>query len=325
MNMPLRRWHLPVLPLAFALAACTEAPPPAWPGYAEGEFVYLAASQAGTLQSLDVRAGDVVAAQAPLFQLDARNESDARDEAAARLAAARAQADDATKGRRSDEIAVTQAQLAQARTQAALTASELARQQALVGQGFIAPARLDDLRAAAEQARARVAEAEAALRVAQLPARSDTRAAAGALAQAAQATLAQTEWRVQQKRQHAPAAAVVSDTFYRVGEWVPAGRPVVALLPQGATKARFFVAETEMAAAAVGRRVLLHCEGCPAPVAARVEHVATQPEYMPPVLYARGQRARLVFAVEARPEPAGAASLRPGQPLDVRPAPEDTR
>mgnify|MGYP001261776978 CR=1 FL=1 len=313
---------LAFVPLAWGLAACTQAPPAAWPGYAEGEFVYLAASQSGTLQTLAVRAGDAVVADAPLFQLDARNESDARDEAAARLAAARAQADDATKGRRSEEIAVTQAQLAQARTQAALAASELARQQSLVGQGFIAPARLDDLRAAADQARARVAEAEAALRVAQLPARSDTRVAAGALAQAAQATLAQTEWRVEQKRQRAPSAAVVSDTFYRVGEWVPAGRPVLALLPKGATKARFFVAETELASVAVGRRVLLQCEGCPQPVTARVEHVAVQPEYMPPVLYARGQRSRLVFAVEARPEPAAAVALRPGQPLDVRPAPE---
>ena len=32
----------------------------------------------------------------------------------------------------------------------------------------------------------------------------------------------------------APAEALVYDVLYRVGEWVPAGAPVVSLLPPGA-------------------------------------------------------------------------------------------
>jgi len=39
------------------------------------------------------------------------------------------------------------------------------------------------------------------------------------------------------------------------------------------------------------------------------------------VIYSNAQRARLVFMVEARPVPADAARLKPGQPLDVRRAP----
>lgn len=63
---------------------------------------------------------------------------------------------------------------------------------------------------------------------------------------------------------------------------------------------------------------MLHCDGCIGPVAARVTRIATQPEFTPPVIYSNAQRSKLVFMVEAQPEPADAATLRPGQPLDVR-------
>ena len=45
--------------------------------------------------------------------------------------------------------------------------------------------------------------------------------------------------------------------------------------------------------------------------------ISTKPEYTPPVIYSNEQRAKLVFLVEAKPAPADAAKLRPGQPLSV--------
>lgn len=36
------------------------------------------------------------------------------------------------------------------------------------------------------------------------------------------------------------------------------------------------------------------------------------------MIYSNSQRARLVFLVEARPEPSQATRLHPGQPLEVR-------
>ncbi len=112
--------------------------------------------------------------------------------------------------------------------------------------------------------------------------------------------------------------AQVADTYFRPGEYVGAGQPVLALLPAANLKARFFVAEGEVATLAAGQAVTLHCDGCGAPIAARISRIATQAEYTPPVIYSNSQRARLVFLVEARPEAKDAARLRPGQPLDVR-------
>jgi HlyD family secretion protein len=304
---------------AALLAGCERGrEPAAWSGYVEGEYVYVASPFGGALRQLAVQPGQTVARDAPLFELDADSERAARDEAAARLESAKAQAADTGKGRRADEIAVTQAQLAQARAQALLASSELVRQQQLVAQGFISASRLDDARNAAEQGRARVAELQAALRVAQLPARSDERAAAAATTQAAADVLRQNEWRAQQKQQAAPADARVADTFFRVGEWVQAGQPVVALLPPGNIRARFFVPEAELGALALGDPVQVSCDGCGAPIAARISFIATQAEYTPPVIYSNAQRAKLVFRIDAKPEASQAERLKPGQPIDVR-------
>ncbi len=303
---------------AAALGACGSKADPAWAGYVEGEYVYVASPIAGALTTLAVQRGDEVKRGAALFALDDQAERAAREEAAARASGAGAQAADLSKGKREQEIAVVQAQITQARAQAVQASAELARQQALVTQGFVSASRLDDVRAAARQARARVAELEASLRVAQLPARSDERSAAAASTDAARFALEQARWREQQKQQSAPADARVADTFFRAGEWVGAGQPVVSLLPPGATKARFFVPEGELGAIAIGQAVSVACDGCSAPVAARISFIATKAEYTPPVIYSNSQRARLVFMVEARPDPKDAARLRPGQPIDVR-------
>jgi HlyD family secretion protein len=309
--------------LTFALlpAGCGDAPAPGWSGYAEGDYVRIASPLGGALVALAVKAGDSVAAGAPLFTLESDAEQAARAEAEARLLASEAQARNTDSGRRADEIAVTRAQLAQARAQAALARSELQRGQQLVQQGFLSQARQDDLLTAVAQTSQRVAELEAALRVAELPARPDERAAARATAAATAQALAQSQWRLDQKAQRAPVAALVSDTYYRVGEWVNAGSPVLALLPAGAVKARFFVAEAERASLAPGQAVLVSCDGCGAPLPARIARIATQAEFTPPVIYSETQRSRLVFMVEAWPDAAAAGRLKPGQPISVRRAP----
>ena len=308
--------------LALILAGCGEAPAPGWSGYAEGEYVYVAAPVAGRLQQLAVQAGDQVKGGAPLFALDGETERDATRAAQAQLAAAQAQAANLQTGRRPDEIAQIEAQLAQARAQARLAQTEAARNAALVARAAVSRMEADAARSGAEQARQRVAELQAALRSARQPARTQERAAAQAQAQAAASTLEQQRWRLAQTAQSAPVAAQVSDTFYRVGEWVGAGQPVLALLPPSQIKARFFVPEGEVATLKAGDAVQLRCDGCGAPIAARITRIASQAEYTPPVIYSNAERAKLVFLVEARPSAADAERLKPGQPLDVRRAAE---
>lgn len=314
------RLRLAVVALTVLLVACRPAQEPVWSGYAEGEYVYVAAPLAGTLTALEVRAGEQVTRGKPLFVLEAQAEQAARAEAQARLAAARYQAANADKARRPPEIAMQQAQVAQARAQLELARQDFARKSSLVKDGMITRADYDAARTALADAQGKLASAEAALRLALLPSRIDERAAADAQVEAARQVLKQSEWREQQKQQAAPADGVVSDTFFRPGEFVQAGQPVVSLLPPGYIKARFYVAEGELASVALGQAVRLSCDRCGAPIEARVSFIAAQPEYTPPVIYSNAQRSKLVFLVEARPVSlADGARLHPGQPLDVRP------
>ena len=50
-------------------------------------------------------------------------------------------------------------------------------------------------------------------------------------AAARQRALEQADWRFAQKQQSAPASGLVYDTYFRPGEWVSAGTPVLSILP----------------------------------------------------------------------------------------------
>ncbi|NMM10036.1 MAG: HlyD family efflux transporter periplasmic adaptor subunit [Polaromonas sp.] len=302
------------------VTACQPKAEPGWSGYVEGDYVYVSSSLGGTLLQLNVRTGDQARQDLPLFALEAENEQAARLEAGARLARANAQLANADKGKRRDEIAVIEAQMSQAREQARLNAAALAREEQLVKQGFVSAAHRDELRAAQAQSAAHLDELAAQLRVGQLPARVDERTAAVADTEAARQSLRQSAWREAQKSRTAPASGLVTDTFFRVGESVQPGQPVLALLPPGNVKARFFVPEGVVGHLQIGAAVHIICDGCAAPIPARISFISNRAEYTPPVIYSNTQRAKLVFMVEARPSSVSdGARLKPGQPVDVVP------
>ncbi|WP_175774634.1 HlyD family secretion protein [Burkholderia anthina] len=314
------------LPLALAVAAIAllaGCGRPAddvatYQGYVEGEFVYLSSSQAGTLTQLSVERGQAVAAGTPVFSLEAVDETAALRQAQHQLEATRAQLADLQTGKRPPEIAVTRAQLAQATAQAARAATQLARDERQYAAGGLSKQQLDDSRTSGQTTAAQVRELQNQVDVARLPGRAQQVAAQAAQVDAAQAAVAAAQWKLDQKRVAAPAAGRVYDTLYRVGEWVPAGNPVVQMLPPQNLKVRFFVPEAAVASIAPGRTVTIRCDGCPADVPARVTYVSHEAEYTPPVIYSNESRTKLVFMVEARPAVADAPKLHPGQPVAVR-------
>ncbi len=312
-----RERELMAFVMAIACAACSRPAPDTYQGYVEGEFVYLASSQAGQLEQLAVARGQVVPAAAALFALESGNEAAAVRQAREQLRAAEAQRADMKTGKRPQEVVVTEAQLQQAQADAARAAKQAERDEQQLRAGGIAQAQLDDSRSAAQSSAARVRELAGQLAVARLPTRAEQVNAQTAQIEAAQAALAQAQWRLDQKVVRAPHAGLVFDTMYRSGEWVPAGSPVVRMLPPENVKVRFFVPETTLGTIAPGRAATIRCDGCAADVPVVVSFVSTQSEYTPPVIYSNENRAKLVFLVEARPQPADATKLRPGQPVEV--------
>ena len=98
---------------------------------------------------------------------------------------------------------------------------------------------------------------------------------------------------------------------------MPAGSPIVRLLPPRNVKLRFFVPEAAAGGLQPGRKVLVRCDGCGGDVAATVSYVSNEPEFTPPIIYSNETRSKLVFLVEARPAVADASKLRPGQPVAI--------
>ena len=302
---------------AVVLVGCEKPANDSWQGYIEGEFVLLASPYAGQVQKLYVHRGDTVEAGKPLFALEQESERAARTEAEQRLKTSQAKLENLQATvRRTAEIEALRAEIRQARAARELALSQYAQQEKLFKNGYITQARLDEARAARDRDVARVVETEAQLRTALQPLgrEAELRAAEGDIA-AAQAALAQAAWKLEQKSVAAPVAGLVQDTFFVEGEWVPAGRPVVSLLPPGNVKARFYVPEASLSGIAIGRQLQVGCDGCPAPIPGKVSFVSSQAEYTPPVLYSKESRSKLMFLVEARLEGSG---LRPGQPVDVR-------
>ncbi|MEP7276046.1 MAG: secretion protein HlyD, partial [Betaproteobacteria bacterium] len=227
----MKRSVLPGLALAFVVAGCQDAPPSGYPGYVEADYVRVGAPLAGMLAKLSVKKGDRVAAGAPLFVLESAQESAARGEAEARVRKAQSALADLEKAKRPPEIAAVRAQVAQAQAALRQAEADLERARKLVADKFLPPQKLDEALARRDGDRARVAELSAQVALANLPARADEIGAARAEVKAATDSLAQAQWRVDQKTQTAPAGGIVNDTYYREGEFVGAGAPVASLLP----------------------------------------------------------------------------------------------
>jgi HlyD family secretion protein len=309
--------HLRLIPFIVIAAGCGNSAPPALQGYVEGEYVRVAAPFAGTLVKLEAQRGQNVEPGAPLFALEAESEDAARREADERLRRAQAQVDHLRKGRRPTEIEAVRAQLAQAEVTSAFSAKEYARQLDLVSKGFVSQSRADEARATRDRDHGKVVELQNQLATTHLGARPDEIRAAEAEAAAARESLAQADWKLKQKSVSATVAGSVADTLFVRGEYVPAGAPVVTMLPPGNVKVRFFVPEPRLGAVRIGQKVALACDACGSGIAATVSFIAPQAEFTPPVIYSKDSRAKLVFLVEARPEAGEALKLHPGQPVDV--------
>ncbi|HTO04413.1 MAG TPA: HlyD family efflux transporter periplasmic adaptor subunit [Opitutus sp.] len=305
-----------VVLMTLIAGGCARSEATRWQGYLEGEFIYVGAPLAGLLESLAVEKGARVEAQAVLFSLERQAELAAQQQASAQLQAVLARLEDLRKGARPSELAGLEAQVEQARATAELAQIDFRRIETLRQTDVVAESEFDRARLMLERAKGTLDQLGAQLATARLGGRVDVIAAAEAEAQSARAAKAKADWSVEQKSQRAPRAALVYDTLYRAGEFVPAGNPVVSLLAPELLKVRFFVPEAEFATLKSGDPVQVTITGRE-PLTARISFMSPQPEYTPPVLYNRENRAKLVFMIEATFQPGDALDLHPGQPVDV--------
>jgi HlyD family secretion protein len=285
-------------------------------GYVEGNLVQVAPEASGRIETLAVGAGDRVAAGQALFALDATMETAQADEAEARLQQARAQLENLQSAlQRPEQIAVLRAQKERAQAQRDFSRSEFERQKTLFDRGYSAQARLDQAQAAYDRDNAALEEVLRQIDAGQIAGRGAEIRAAEASVEIMAATVAQAQARLAKRQVTAPADAIVQDVYFRPGEVVAAGQPVLALLPPGNRRIRFYVPEPKLAGIRMGQVVALACDSCPDGLTATVTFMAGQAEFTPPVIFSEKERAKLVFRIEA--QPTDTAPLPVGLPVSV--------
>ncbi|NRG16289.1 HlyD family efflux transporter periplasmic adaptor subunit [Rhizobiales bacterium] len=290
-------------------------PEPVYNGYVEADFVYIAPSMPGRITDIKAEEGDALAEGQVLVVLDDRAQRAAFEAAKARVAEARANLDNLQTGSREPELEVIRSSLARARAERVLAKKTLDRSTSLLERELVAQATVDTHRADLDKIEAEIAELKARLQVAELPGRDAQLAAARAAVDAAVAEADKARSDLDDRVMASPVSGRVEDVFFDVGEFATAGAPVLSILPLDLRKVVFFVPERERISFKLGDRLEVACDGCPPELEAAVTFIATDPQYTPPIIYSREERARLVFRAEAHID--GESDLMPGQPVSL--------
>src|SRR5712692_268600 len=132
----------------------------------------------------------------------------------------------------------------------------------------------------------------------------------------AQARLNSSQTRLARRKVFSPVTGSIQQIYFRGGELVAAGKPIVAMLPPSNLKLRFFINEATLHKLTLGEPVTVSCVGCETGITAKITFIARSSEFTPPVIYSMDERSKLVFLIEARtadrPE-----RLRVGQPVSI--------
>jgi len=287
-------------------------------GYVEGDLRYIGPIEGERIKSVAVEVGDKVAASAPLFAMETPVLDQQRKEVAARIAQMEAQLQNLQAAlNRPQQVAVLEAAVTRAEAAQKLSRLTYDRQKILYTKGDVPKSTLDSAEMALSRDEASLTEAKRQVTAALLTGRSQEIEGAEAALRQARSQLAQLDIRISRQSVVAPAGGSIEDVFFRAGEMVNAGQPVLSLLPPEGRKTRFYVPQDMLAQFRMGQRVRIFCDGCQEPLYAQVFYISSQEEYTPPVIFSDVEREKLVFKIEARMEGA-AINLPLGLPLRVR-------
>jgi HlyD family secretion protein len=100
----------------------------------------------------------------------------------------------------------------------------------------------------------------------------------------AQARLNSVQTRLSRRNVFSAVGGTVQQIYFRPGDMVPAGRPVLSLLPPGNIKVRFYVPEAVLRTVAYGDEINITCDGCASGLTVRGCFLAQQKELTPPVI-----------------------------------------
>ncbi len=224
-------------------------------GMADADTINVAAKITARLAELKVREGDRVKAGQVLFVLDSPEVAAKEEQAHGALEAARAVADKADEGARSEDIRAAQANWKRAEAGATLADATYQRVQNLFNEGVMTRQKRDEALAQARSSRELANAARAQYDQALAGARDqDKRAAQGQVRQA-QGAVAEVNAARDEVNGRAPVAGEINKRMSDIGELVPAGYPVFTLVDIDRMWVSVNLRESQMRGLKVGTRL----------------------------------------------------------------------
>lgn len=307
-----------LLPLAVLASCSRQHEAVVAQGTIEVEETDIVPTVRGRIHRIWVAEGMQIHAGDTLVTLESSTMPGDLRERQAQVARAEAEMRDLERGSRAEEIARAEAELRGAMAEDTRAAKERDRMDALVADRVVSQQDAENARAAADDAHGKREAAEQSLElVRQGPTREARDAARSRLAET-RAYLAQGHATEGELTLLAPVDGVVMPHYYRVGEVVEAGDPVMTTADAAHPWIRVFVNQRDVPALRIGGSAQAVLDGAPAlPVAGRIVAINHEAEYIPRVALTTEERADLMFGVKVALSSAGGAA-RAGLPATVR-------
>lgn len=284
-------------------------------GYVEAHNILLSSPYAGKLMDLSVDRGDFVEQLAVLFKLDSNPEAFEMHQADFLVLEGQYGLQDLQSPRREPEVKAAMAQIEQVNARLRLGELREKRYKQLyekkagnLDTSDEARERLVELHALKKQREAELDLAKMGARKYQIESKKER----------IKALLERSElakWQLAQKTGYAPTSGIIFDTYYKQGEWVPAGSPVVALLAPENIKIDFYVPVSILPKLHTKQTLYFTCDGCATKNKAVIDYISPEAEYVPPLVYSRNNYDKLVYRIKATPEKPGL--FKPGQPVTI--------
>ncbi|HEY4242348.1 MAG TPA: HlyD family efflux transporter periplasmic adaptor subunit [Kofleriaceae bacterium] len=221
-------------------------------------------------------------------------------------------------GSRPEEIERARSQLRAAESDAQRATEDRSRTDKLLASGAVTGQVADQSKTTAQVASAKVADLQAALRLAMLGPRAEDVAGAAAQLEASEAQLALLKHQIDQGQLRAPVDAVVRSRLLESGDMATPQRPVFALALTRPKWARVYVSETDLGKLKPDMSARVFTDSHPdQPISGKVGFISSVAEFTPKSVQTEELRTSLVYEVRIVVDD-GADALRLGQPVTVR-------
>jgi membrane fusion protein YbhG len=287
-------------------------------GNVEIRQVELAFRVSGRLEAVNFEEGDAISAGDEIASLDTAPLRDAVTQARAEASVRQAELARLKAGSRSQEIDRARARVEELEATVLAAQQVFDRQANLLKQGFATQQVVDTARAALDTAEKRLVAGQKELALVQIGPRAEEIAASMAGVEAAEASVAQAELRLDDTILRAPSDGVLLARVREPGSIVNAGIPVATLALTRPVWVRAYVDETDLGIVAPGKLAQVFTDSAPDHVySGQVGFVSPVAEFTPRTVQTPDLRTDLVYQVRIIVDTPD-SGLRQGMPATVK-------